>query len=739
MDDQHKTKHQLLEELRETRRSLDSLQQQLEADRARMGHTINATATELQDAQSLLDKFITSSLDPIVIGDAEGNIVKTNSAFLNMTGYSADEVIGTAAQQYVITTPGTYTLTTDMPAIIDQAFLDEQQRLIKELFKQGYLYNWMSYYLTKDRKAVPVIRNIVLLYDDQNRNSSAFVIIRDITDQTTAELQMLAAKETAEAANTAKSQFLANMSHEIRTPMNGVIGFTDMLLDTRLDAEQHDYVQMIKNSGDTLLYLINEILDFSKIEAGKISIDAIDFDIEVLAYDVCDLIRPAVRKRSLELLCRVDENLPARVKGDPHRFRQVLVNLMNNAIKFTGTGEIELSLQIDAEEEDRILVHASVRDTGIGIPPDKLDCIFEAFQQADVSTSCKYGGTGLGLSICREIAQLMGGSIWAESTVDAGSTFHMTAWFNAAAIPPAMRVTPAVLAGKKILITDDNRANIDILSHIIESADMRVSGFTTGAESLHALEKAGNAQEPFDLCILDIRMPDMNGYELAQNIRARIDPGMPLLAFSASIKGEAKRCQEAGFDAYLPKPISRDKLYRMLERLLGETVCSAPGKDNYSGNILTQHRLREEAKHSVTILLAEDNPINQKLAVKLLTKAGYMLELAETGREAVEKYRQDPGRYDIILMDIQMPELNGLEATKAIRAWEQQHLSTRDSALSTPIIAMTANALKGDREKCLESGMNDYITKPIKREIVFEILRKWVIDQERSAAPPSYS
>ncbi len=519
-------------------------------------------------------------------------------------------------------------------------------------------------------------------------------------------------RQTAESANESKSQFLARMSHEIRTPLNGVIGFIDMLLDSDLNEEQKEYAVCINQSGQTLLTLVDDILDFSRIEAGLLSFESVAFDPVLAVYSVCDLVRSRIGEKPLEIICRIGDNIPAYVNSDPGRFRQVLINLMGNAVKFTEEGEIEISLELVKEEESRLQLHIRVRDTGIGIPEDKLESVFEVFQQADGSITRKYGGSGLGLTICRQISNIMGGDVFVESQPGEGTTFHFTSWVEKSSKPFPTRPIPVNLAGKRALIVDDNVNSLEIIANQLTSAHLEVSPFADGESALAAIREAAASEKPFDFCLTDIRMPGMDGYQLTREIRS-LSPSVEKLIIVALFSAAANRpksLQELGFNGHFAKPIHRQRLLELLSRLAVRQQRKAQDTASplQSG--------KDEPHPASYILLVEDNPMNQKLMRHMLTRAGYQMDLAVNGQDGVEMFSSEPEKYDLILMDIQMPVTDGKEATRIIRG-----LGFKD----IPIIAMTAQTMKGDREKCLAAGMDDYISKPIKKEEVLKTVRKW--------------
>ncbi len=686
-------------------------------------HYPKMSATE----NSYLEQLFESALEAIVMADNNHRIIRVNSEFTRMFGYTAEEAIGKTVDELVAPTPtnGEAVKATDEVGLGNRIAFEARRKC-----KDNTLID------------VSILASPIVI---DKKQVGVYGIYRDITKQKKAEVALAKAHEEleqrcqeldnavemadeqrmiADAANQAKSMFLARMSHEIRTPMNGVVGFTDMLLDTDLTDEQIDYARSIYKSGEVLLNLINEILDFSKIEAGQLTLQESDFDLEVTAFDVCHLITPRLEGKPVEVLCRIGDRVPAFVYSDPGRIRQVLINLMGNASKFTHSGEIEMFIDIVEETKDQLKLFASIRDTGIGIAPDKHEIIFELFQQADGGTTRKYGGTGLGLAICRQIGRLFGGDVWLESEPGKGSTFYFSAWLNKS--KKKIKRTPAreALAGKKVLIVDDNATNLNILANTVGIADMRSVKVSQANEVTSVIEDALSYGDPFDICILDIQMPEISGYDLASIIREHEDERiskMPLLAFSSSTAKRTRKYQIVGFDGFLPKPIQRTKLLTMIQRLLSPDV--EIDKRRKKKEVFTQYSLTEEAKQSTLILLVEDNKLNQKLAMGMLNKAGYQLELAEDGKEALDMVTANPTKYDLVFMDINMPIMDGREATRQIR---------KKGFKDLPIIAMTADVLDEDKELCFESGMNDFIPKPIKREVVFRMVKKYVLDKVKN-------
>jgi PAS domain S-box-containing protein len=654
----------------------------------------------------MLEKAVEQSGDGIVVMDFEGHIKFANMAWANMHGYRHREVTESKLKTFHD----------------EDQFHKNVEPFFKIVEKQGFNTGEVEN-KRKDGTFFPSIITSTILNDENAEPIGTVSIVRDVTERKRFEKELKDAKVAAEAANEAKSNFLANMSHEIRTPMNGVIGMSELLLDTEMTSEQREFAERISKSADSLLTVINDILDYSKIEAGKVDLEAINFNLRATIEDVIDVLAVKVIDKDIELACLIHHEVPVFLYGDPGRLRQILMNLAGNAIKFTEKGEIVLHAVLDEEDDTHATIRFYVFDTGIGIPPEKTDRLFKSFSQLDSSTTRKYGGTGLGLVISKKLCGLMGGHIGVESELGKGTTFWFTAVFEKQPKDRSIEIHVSKdIKDKRILIVDDNETNRLVLKGQLSHWGCSFDEAPNGINALSLLRKAALEKNPFDIVILDMEMPELDGETVGKRIKE--DPNVSdtamVMLTSLGQRGDAIRMKEIGFSAYLNKPVKQAQLYDCLLRVAADIKSNAKAKG--SPPLVTRHSITDDkaivgeqaiindTDRKVRILLAEDNEMNQKVAVNMLRKMGHDVSIANNGLEAVEAFEKK--RYDLILMDCQMPEMDGIEATKEIRKREEG----RDKRIL--IVALTAHAMKGDRERFLSSGMDDYLTKPVKKTIL---------------------
>ncbi len=675
-------------------------------------------SARISQSEGRLSAVINNARDSIFIIDLQGRYTLANPAMAELVGMEQAELIGKTDRD-----------------LLDAETFAHVQEMDAKVFNGAVVEEDSTRTLQGIERSLHIIK--VPLRDGRGRIVGLCGVARDVTERKQVITELAAANArleeavtranrmaaAAEKATRVKAEFVANMSHEIRTPMNGVIGMAGLLLDTRLDAEQRDFASSIRSSGEALLAIVNDILDFSKIEAGKMQLDTVEFELRTVLEETTEILAPRAQEKKIELACLVPPEIPESLCGDPGRIRQIITNLLGNAIKFTDKGEVILEARVVEETVQGIRVRLSVQDTGIGIPPDKQASIFESFTQADVGTTRKYGGTGLGLTISRQLAELMGGRIGLESEPGKGSTFWVELPLGRGEARSARRRHPSSLHEMRVLIVDDNRTNRRILQGQLNAWAMRPEEAESGMQAIAALREAAAVGDPFRVVLLDLQMPEMDGEETAHDIK--VDPLIrqtPLILLSsAGAAGPAAEMRAKGFAAWATKPLRQSQLLNALVSVFGW-----PAAEDNRASSRRPAPSKEKPLDGMRVLIAEDNTVNQKVALRILERMGCRADAVANGAEAVVAIEKIP--YHAILMDCQMPEMDGYEATTEIRRREA------GTGRHIPIIAMTANAMQGDREKCLEAGMDDYAPKPVRPEQLLETLLRWFERRQTMAA-----
>jgi two-component system sensor histidine kinase/response regulator len=656
----------------------------------------------------VLATMVEQSNDAIHARDLDGNTIYWNAGAARVHGYSAAEAIGQPLRSLHL-----------------RNLSEEEIADILARIRSGKSYSFEAQGLTKSGQVNDISAICAPLFDERGRHIGEVSVVRDVTAAKTAERELRHAKEAAEAASRAKSAFLANMSHEIRTPLNGILGMTELLLDTSLDSEQRQHLSLVMSSSEALLSVVNDVLDFSKIEAGRLEIENIEFSPLDCVAEVLKTLALRAHDKGLELVYNVPDDMPQVLIGDPGRLRQTLINLVGNAIKFTDRGEVEVAITLEPSSAESALVQISVRDTGIGIAPENQKAIFEAFTQADSSVTRCYGGTGLGLAISARLCELMGGRIWVESMPGGGSTFRFTLRCGMPRVSAKAQPVRAfrTLEQLPVLVVDDNSTHREVLVRLLTNWGMCPHAAANGESALLMLVEAERAGQPFALVLLDVIMPGLDGFAVAERIKndPRLRPSSVIMLTAVGQHGDAARCRELGLEAYLSKPVRPSELFDTIVTVTGHEAEASP-------KLVTRHSTRE-ARQARSILLAEDNEVNQLLATRILEKLGHHASIAHNGAEALAAVKQ--ARFDLVLMDVQMPVMGGFEAAQAIRALEA------DSGTRTPIVALTANAMDGDRERCLAAGMDDYLAKPFNSRQLEAVLSRWLAGGRRLAVTSS--